>query len=522
MKMIKAADGFSIFDYPKVIYNCNVGKCKRPYVVPLPLFSDLQLYINFGDKKPISIQFSVFNRCSRGSTSLNAECFLIANNGSYWYGVFTKFLPIIDYPVFVVAAECNYEDETTGIFYSQEYSIAEPCANLSKLSVCYPDNYNAEDINGIYVGEINNAENFIGNSTLRYQHKFWVRDAEIIEISNKITFVSNAKKNFGSTLNKIFELRAELVPGWYKDYLVSVYFRGNFLFNETPTKASELSCENILEEADLWKPYVKIDKEIKGFFGCALITCQEPCTNNNTLCELNQEDVHIENITTTGFDVHVTGLMSVENEDECYDSWDINIRTKGGQLIAEETGLSLEDIYHFTTGQPNTEYDVQIIKHCCISGLTEFATIPTQTPEEEAVNITGTLSYVCVDSPSESGYVSLTFNFDAPLPVDLLFYIGSIVSWPPQKHGQFLNGFTVMPGVTFIGNQNPRIKLMPAGTTSLIVSGVDIQSTSPGSTGWTCNDDSGYYTTDIYIKIATPGYNCTLISGTSGITIHNQ
>ena len=116
----------------------------------------------------------------------------------------------------------------------------------------------------------------------------------------------------------------------------------------------------------------------------------------------------------------------------------------------------------------------------------------------------------------------MTFNFDAPLPVDLLFYIGSIVSWPPQKHGQFLNGFTVMPGVTFIGNQNPRIKLMPAGTTSLIVSGVDIQSTSPGSTGWTCNDDSGYYTTDIYVKIVTPGYNCTLISGTPGITIHNQ
>lgn len=277
MKMIDGGTS-PINQFAKYSYNCNLGRCKRAYLAPLPSFTDLQLYVRFGTLKPVTYTFTVINLCSQVQTTVvTADCKIIAHNGDYWYGVFKGFTPTVDYPMFIVALAVVFDDDSTRTFFSEQYDQSNSCATLTKVSVCYPDNYNAEDMNGIYIGEPSEDEEIIGGTLVRYQHAFWIRDTEIIETQNKITFTSNATKNFASKLNRIYEFRTELVPGWYKDYLLSVYFRGQFAINGTNTKASDLACENILEEADLWKPWAKIDKEDKGSFGCAPITCADDC-----------------------------------------------------------------------------------------------------------------------------------------------------------------------------------------------------------------------------------------------------
>jgi hypothetical protein len=277
MKMINAGTA-AITDHKYHSRNCNLGKCKLPYIAPVPSLADVQLYVNFGTLKPKSIVFTIIDICTYNATAaLQSNCFIIANNGSYWYGVFKKLTSSAEYSSYIIALQVVYENNSTATYFSEQYTQQNDCDNLTRVQVCYPGNYNAEDINGVYVGEPDNNFSISGTATIFYQHIFWVRGAEIIETGNKITFTSNSKKNFSSKLNKTFELRTEFVPGWYKDYLLSVYFRGQFTINGVETKASELAFENILEDADLWKPTVKIDKEIKGAFGCAPVVCINDC-----------------------------------------------------------------------------------------------------------------------------------------------------------------------------------------------------------------------------------------------------
>lgn len=278
MKMINAGTAL-ITDYSNFQYNCILSRCKRKFFVPVPTLADVQLYVNFGPNKPESLVWTLIEACAYDSTGpLESGCFKIAFNGTDWYGVFRNFSSTSNFNLFSIGLVVTYEDSSTVTFFSEQYELPTAgCAPFTKISVCYPTNYNADDINGIYVGQHDTEETYSGDENLIYQHRFWVRDAEVIEAQNQITFKANSSRNFATTLNKIFEFRYELVPGWYKDYLLSVFFRGNFIIGETATKASELNFENVLEEADLWKAYVKLDKELKGSFGCAAIECGPIC-----------------------------------------------------------------------------------------------------------------------------------------------------------------------------------------------------------------------------------------------------
>lgn len=273
MKMINAGAA-DIADYHLYSYNCNVGICKRPYFAPVPTFGDVQLYVKFGTIKPTSVTFTKFDLCgSEEPEEIHTSCYIIANNGSYWYGIFKGFSTATSFEAFLIALEVTYTTGPNGTFFSEQYRIGNTCETLTKLQVCYPANYNAEDINGIYVGEPDGSQTITGNDLIYYQHLYWVRDAEAPEIQNKITFVNNWIKNFSTKLNKIFEFRPEPVPGWYKDYLLSVYFRGQIKINDVETKISDLNFDLLVPEANIWKAYVKIDKELRGTFGCAPIDC---------------------------------------------------------------------------------------------------------------------------------------------------------------------------------------------------------------------------------------------------------
>lgn len=269
------AGSAAITDYPLFSYNCNVGNCKRPYFAPVPTFQDVQLYVNFGTRKPTAVIFTKFDLCGGGTPEvITTDCFLIANNGSYWYGIFKNFSSATIFSSFIISLQVTYVTGPGATFFSEQYKIQDACEDLASLQVCYPTNYNAEDINGIYIGQPSANFPALGNAAIIYQHHYWVRSAEIVEAQNKITYVANWRKNFSTKLNKIFEFRtAELVPGWYKDYILSVFFRGQIFINGVETKISDLLFENTVEEANLWKPWAKIDKELRGAFGCAPITC---------------------------------------------------------------------------------------------------------------------------------------------------------------------------------------------------------------------------------------------------------
>jgi hypothetical protein len=248
-------------------------------MVPVPALNNVQLFVNFGINEPQTFTFTIIDLCSGEpvSVELTSDCFIVANNGSYWYGVFRNFEAAAVFQSYVIALEVVYANTSQATFFSEEYANAIECDRLTKLHVCYPDNYMDEDLNGIYVGEPLSSLTIFGNPDIFYQHQYWIRDTEIIEVQNKITYTANSRKNFATKLSRIWEFRTELVPGWYKDYIAAVYFRGNFFINDTAAKAVDLSFENVLEDADLWKPWVRIEKETKGSFGCAPIICEDLC-----------------------------------------------------------------------------------------------------------------------------------------------------------------------------------------------------------------------------------------------------
>lgn len=251
--------------------NCNTGTCGRKYLAPVPSLADIQLFVNFGNSKPASFEIAVIDVYKPINNSVvTSTDYLIGWSGSYWYGIFRGIVTGPDYHAFLIALITP-----TQTFFSEQYCSSSDCGILTKISVCYPYNYNDEDLNGIYIGAPDPSKPIEGNAVLFYQHNFWTRQGEIYETSNKITFTGNYKKNFATSLIKNFEFRPELVPGWYKDYLLSVYFRGNILIDGTPAIVTDVNFEDV--DVDYWKAYAVLGKEIKGGFGCSPYICSGPC-----------------------------------------------------------------------------------------------------------------------------------------------------------------------------------------------------------------------------------------------------
>jgi hypothetical protein len=277
MKMLPAGTA-AISNFAPYSRNCNLGQCRVAYYALVPSLSDVQLFINLGTVKPSAIDFTIFNLCGPfDNDTINSNCFIIAFNGSYWYAIYKNFTGPA-YPTFIIAASVSYTDETVKTFFSEQYQIQSDCDTLTKVSVCYPYNWNSEDINDIYVGQPDLSQAVSGKADLFYHHQYWVKGAEIIETSNKITFTSNLFRNFNTDLKKLYEFRpTDLIPGWYKDYLLAVYFRGNIFINDAQAMVSDVNFENVNEAADQWKPYAILSKEVKGAFGCADIVCPQDC-----------------------------------------------------------------------------------------------------------------------------------------------------------------------------------------------------------------------------------------------------
>lgn len=260
------AGSATIADWKTYSKNCNVGRCGLKYLAPVPTLADVHLFVNFGAIKPTSVTWKIINLCDyTENETITTDTSVIASNGSYYYGIFKNFTGS-SYTSFIIMATTD-----VGNFFSEQYELPTACDSFVKVSVCYPYNYNAEDLNGIYVGTPDMSLPHTGNTDIFYHHDFWVRQGEVIETSNKISFTASAVKNFASKLDRLFEFRPELVPGWYKDYLLSVYFRGDMYINGVHVLVTDLNIDDV--DVDVWKPYAILTKEIKGGFGCATTVC---------------------------------------------------------------------------------------------------------------------------------------------------------------------------------------------------------------------------------------------------------
>lgn len=262
--ILKYADNADIFDYKRY------GRCAiRAFVPAVPGIAEINLFVNFGSSKPSSFEIWMVNACKVEASLVSTGCYTVAYSGSYWYGVFKALTTTSNYSQFLFAIKTS-----NATYFSDVVEIPE-CGDLTKLSVCYPNNYNAEDINGVYIGWPDPEFEVVGSSDVIYQHKAWVRMGEIIETSNKIKYVSSRFKNFSTYLVRQWELRSEIVPGWYKDILLAIYFRGNILINGQEASIEDLNFEDV--DVDYWKAYAILSKEFKGSFGCASIECAPEC-----------------------------------------------------------------------------------------------------------------------------------------------------------------------------------------------------------------------------------------------------
>ena len=274
MKMVNAGD-VAISAYSQYVYNCTLKRCQRSYVVPLPNSEAMQLYVWFGAEKPTSWQMWAIDTCGgTADEDIDTNCFIIGYSGTGWYGVFRGYT--IAALGWVPALRVNYASRSE-TFFGEEMNVDAACGNLGKVSVCYDKAAGYTDINGIFTGEASDLFPSEGKPDLFYQHEYYVRDAIVVPELLRATFTSNTRVNFATQLLRIFEFRCEAVPGWYKEYLLAVFFRGNLFINDVATKISELAIEKINDDADLWKPWAKIEKEEKAAFGCELPVCEDPC-----------------------------------------------------------------------------------------------------------------------------------------------------------------------------------------------------------------------------------------------------
>lgn len=267
-------------------YNCRKTTFgARPFRPAIGDLSKVNLFANFGDTRPTSWDIFVIDATKiNTAATLTTDTFVVGYNGKYWFGVFKKLQGSIPYNVFLFAIRTP-----NGTYFSDVYENCD-CDDLTHLTVCYPSNYNAEDMNGIYIGAPDETFPIVGVAGVRYTHHAWVRSAEIVETINKMSFVSSRFRNFRSELVKQYELRSEPVASWYKDVLVAIYFRGNIVVDGVERRVNDINFEDI--ENDRWKAYAVLAYDYKGSFGCTTADCKNGDSGGGSDCvEPQIEDV---------------------------------------------------------------------------------------------------------------------------------------------------------------------------------------------------------------------------------------
>lgn len=271
--------------YPAYVHNCTRNaQCEPSWSAPLPGVPYLQLYVNFGPTKPVTMDFQLLDHCGGGQEAITPGSYVVGlDPEGNWYGVFKNFnTPVANVTTFVVwlsaivQAGSQFVERT---FFS-EMMVVEPCLPLTKVKACQPfqATTTAFDINGIYYG-LTTSDEFLGNESVRYFHIAYVRLGKVRELSNKATFKSSIYRNFRTTVEKIHQLETELVPKWYKDELLGIFARGAISVDDGDTYlVSDINFEALNDDDLTWKPFVQLKETFRLYFGCDESECVECCS----------------------------------------------------------------------------------------------------------------------------------------------------------------------------------------------------------------------------------------------------
>lgn len=285
--MIQTPAAVAISTYPAYVHNClRNAACEPPYAAPLPTVAHMQLYVDFGQYKPATIEFQLQDACSLDNQEqIFPSNYVVGQTPEgNWYGVFKySSEPLAPVTAFVIWHSALVEVAVALLgekTYFSEMLVVEPCLPLTKVKACQPElaTVTGFDINGVYYGNPVNVD-FLGQSGVRYFHIAWVRLAKVRELTNKATFKSSLIANFRTTVEKIHQLDTELVPKWYKDELLAIYARGVIQIDDLKTWiVSDLAIDPINDDDLTWKPFVQLRETFRLYFGCDASECVECCS----------------------------------------------------------------------------------------------------------------------------------------------------------------------------------------------------------------------------------------------------
>lgn len=285
MKMIPTPTAAAPSGYTGYVHNClRNAKCEPSWSAPLPAVPYLQLYVDYGTTKPVTIEFQLRDVCAGTDEQIFPSNYIVGQTPEgNWYGVFKYFnTPMVDVTAFVVWHSSLVQVGMTLVektFFS-EMLVVEPCLPLTKVKSCHPEGATDTgfDVNGLYYGLPVNVD-YMGLAGVRYFHIAYVRLGKVRELSNKATFKSSLVANFRSTIEKIWQLETELVPQWYKDVLLAIYSRGAISVNDGPAKlVSDLAFEPINDDDVTWKPFAQLKETFRLYYGCDDSECIECCS----------------------------------------------------------------------------------------------------------------------------------------------------------------------------------------------------------------------------------------------------
>lgn len=272
MKMLPGTG--TITNYGNYISNCTLGQL--PYKIPVNSLSDVQLYIDIGLVKPTTVLYELIHTCGPNAGSIEtlaSTTYVIGQDkNDRWFGVFKGLTGATDPSCFVIAITLD-----ANIYFSEEYCI-ETCDDLKYIQGCYGnlDPLISTDCNGIYFGVHSGTGTVLGDSSVTYRHKVFLRGVEVTISAIKNNYKQGRTRTFRTEKEKIFLLWSEIIPEWYLEDVDAVLFRGEVSIDGTNYLLNETAYEKVDECLKQWKPIATLKESCYQSFSCEADPCAEP------------------------------------------------------------------------------------------------------------------------------------------------------------------------------------------------------------------------------------------------------
>ncbi len=274
MKMIPGTG--TISDYGSYISNCTLKQL--PYKVPVPSLDAIQLYIDIGTTKPTTVLYELIHTCGPNAGDVETLATTVYQIGqdqnNRWFGVFKNLIidSGVDLKCFVIAITLDAK-----IYYSEEFCI-DDCDDPKYVQGCYGnlDANISTDCNGIYFGHHVGDDTPLGNTSVTYKHKVYLRGIEVTLQNYKNVFKQGITRTFRTEQERIYQFWAELIPEWYMEQVNGVFFRGEVNIDGTRYLLNETLFEKVEECLKQWKPTATFRDSCFQSFSCEDDPCAEP------------------------------------------------------------------------------------------------------------------------------------------------------------------------------------------------------------------------------------------------------